>query len=99
MSRLTADKLSAAMQTSMGAASRRPKPAPSENRKIEPTRGRGRPRGGRSGDRAAYQPLTVYIARDIHGDVGARLHREGGQFSEVIEKLLRLWLQKPNLLG
>jgi hypothetical protein len=94
-------RFTAAMTSTAGAAAkRRPKPPPkSENLKIEPVRGRGRPRGGRSGDRAGYQPLTVYIARDIHGEVGARLHREGGQFSDVIEKLLRLWLQQPNVVS
>lgn len=54
--------------------------------------GRGRPRGGRSGDKARYQALTVYIDRQVHTDAAVRLAREKGQFSGVVEALLRLWL-------
>jgi hypothetical protein len=61
-------------------------------------RARGRPPGGRSSDREKYQPLTVYIAREVHADAGARLHREGQGFSDIIEQLLRLWLKKPDLV-
>ena len=43
-----------------------------------------------------YQPLTIYIDRDLHGQVGARLHLERKQFSGVIEGLLRRWMQKAD---
>lgn len=54
--------------------------------------GRGRPRGGRSGDKTRYQALTVYIDREVHTEAAVRLARERGQFSDVIEALLRQWL-------
>jgi hypothetical protein len=82
--------------TATAATKQKPTPT-SKNLKIDrATAGRGRPRGGRSGDRANYQPLTIYIDRNLHGQVGARLHLERKQFSDVIEGLLRRWMQKSD---
>jgi hypothetical protein len=57
-------------------------------------RPRGRPVGGRSSDER-YRALTIYVPRDLHAEVGARLLREGRGFSDVIERLLLGWLKEP----
>ena len=55
---------------------------------------RGRPNGKRSN--AEFQQVTAYVRRDTYRQVSIKLlDRENkGEFSELIEELLRKWLEK-----
>jgi hypothetical protein len=52
----------------------------------------GRPRAKHSDP--AYKQMSVYIHQDVRGKVKARLFEEGGEFSALVESLLREWLKK-----
>jgi hypothetical protein len=88
-------KFDVPMLSTRGAASKPPEPP--ARRIGRPRATVKRPRGGRSGDKANFHPLTVYVPRDVHGAVLARLTRDGRQYSHLIETLLRAWLKKPDL--
>ncbi len=52
----------------------------------------GRPRAKHSDP--DYQQMSVYIHKDVRGKVKARLFEQGGEFSALVESLLRDWLKK-----
>jgi hypothetical protein len=58
-----------------------------------PRKKAGRPRAKHSDP--AYQQMSVYIHKDVRGKVKARLFEQGGEFSALVESLLRDWLKKP----
>jgi len=69
--------------------------------KIEPKRSydttaprRGRPNGKRSN--AEFQQVTAYVRRDTYRRVSIKLlDRENkGEFSELIEELLKKWIEE-----
>lgn len=73
--------------TKAGKAKTAAPPAPEAPRRV------GRPRGGKSGD-PNYHPLTVYVPRDLHRQVKARLVADdGGELSELVAALLAGWLK------
>ena len=57
-----------------------------------PRKKAGRPRAKHSDP--DYQQMSVYIHRDVRGKVKARLFEQGGEFSGLVESLLREWLKK-----
>jgi hypothetical protein len=65
--------------------------------KQEPKR-LGRPPGKRSDPE--YQPVTAWIRKATYQAVRERLLREGrGEFSVLVEELLREWLKSPRSKG
>jgi hypothetical protein len=66
-------------------------------KKREPKR-LGRPPGKRSDPE--YQPVTAWIRKKTYQSVRERLLREGrGEFSVLVETLLRDWLKSPRTKG
>jgi hypothetical protein len=58
----------------------------------------GRPPGKRSNPE--YQPVTAWVRKATYQAVRERLLREGrGEFSVLVEELLREWLKKPHTKG
>ena len=53
----------------------------------------GRPRAKHSDP--AYKQMSVYVHQDVRNKVKARLFEQGGEFSALVESLLRDWLKKP----
>ncbi len=41
-----------------------------------------------------YQQMSVYIHRDVRAKVKMRLFEEDGEFSALVESLLREWLKR-----
>jgi len=52
----------------------------------------GRPRAKHSDP--AYKQMSVYVHQDVRNKVKARLFEQGGEFSGLVESLLRDWLKK-----
>lgn len=52
----------------------------------------GRPRAKHSDP--AYKQMSVYIHQDVRNKVKARLFEQDGEFSTLVESLLRDWLKK-----
>ena len=52
----------------------------------------GRPRAKHSDP--AYKQMSVYVHQDVRNKVKARLFEQGGEFSALVESLLRDWLKK-----
>jgi hypothetical protein len=42
-----------------------------------------------------YKQMSVYVHKDVRNKVKARLFEQGGEFSALVESLLREWLKKP----
>lgn len=53
----------------------------------------GRPRAKHSDP--AYKQMSVYVHQEVRNKVKARLFEQGGEFSALVESLLRDWLKKP----
>ena len=53
----------------------------------------GRPRAKHSDP--DYKQMSVYVHQDVRNKVKARLFEQGGEFSALVESLLRDWLKKP----
>jgi hypothetical protein len=53
----------------------------------------GRPRAKHSDPN--YKQMSIYIHKEVRSKVKARLFEEEGEFSELVETLLREWLKKP----
>lgn len=53
----------------------------------------GRPRAKHSDP--DYKQMSVYVHKDVRNKVKARLFEQGGEFSALVESLLRAWLKKP----
>jgi hypothetical protein len=61
-------------------------------RKAVPPKKVGRPRAKHSDP--DYKQMSVYVHQDVRNKVKARLFEQGGEFSELVESLLRDWLKK-----
>ena len=61
--------------------------------KTLPMKKPGRPRAKHSDPN--YRQMSVYIHKEVRSKVKARLFEEEGEFSELVETLLREWLKKP----
>jgi hypothetical protein len=53
----------------------------------------GRPRAKHSDP--DYKQMSVYVHKDVRNKVKARLFEQSGEFSALVELLLRDWLKKP----
>ena len=53
----------------------------------------GRPRAKHSDP--DYKQMSVYVHKDVRNKVKARLFEQEGEFSALVESLLREWLNKP----
>jgi hypothetical protein len=61
-------------------------------RAAQPVKKVGRPRAKHSDP--DYKQMSVYVHQDVRNKVKARLFEQGGEFSELVESLLRDWLKK-----
>jgi hypothetical protein len=52
----------------------------------------GRPRAKHSDP--DYKQMSVYVHKDVRNKAKARLFEQGGEFSALVESLLRDWLKK-----
>lgn len=69
-------------------------PAKAASKKKTPVKKKpGRPRAKHSDP--AYKQMSVYVHQDVRNKVKARLFEQGGEFSALVESLLRDWLKKP----
>lgn len=59
---------------------------------MQPTKKVGRPRAKHSSP--DYVQMSVYIHKDVRSKVKVRLFETGGEFSALVELLLREWLAK-----
>jgi hypothetical protein len=57
-----------------------------------PKKKAGRPRAKHSDP--DYKQMSVYVHKDVRNKVKARLFEQEGEFSELVESLLRDWLKK-----
>jgi len=57
-----------------------------------PKRKAGRPRAKHSDP--DYRQMSVYVHKDVRSKVKARLLEQEGEFSALVESLLRDWLKK-----
>lgn len=78
-------------------AERDPEPEPSSADKVEAgeppeERRTGRPRGRRSSP--DFQSVTAFLHKDTYRRTRIRLIEEGGEFGELVDRLLREWLAK-----
>lgn len=70
------------------------KPAAKAQKKVIPVKKKaGRPRAKHSDP--DYKQMSVYVHQDVRNKVKARLFEQGGEFSALVESLLRDWLKKP----
>jgi hypothetical protein len=70
------------------------KPPAKAPKKTAPVKRKpGRPRAKHSDP--DYKQMSVYVHQDVRNKVKARLFEQGGEFSELVESLLRGWLKKP----
>lgn len=53
---------------------------------------RGRPRAKHSSP--DYIQMSVYVHKDVRSKVKVRLFEAGGEFSALVESLLREWLKR-----
>lgn len=58
---------------------------------AEPPKKAGRPRAKHSNP--DYVQMSVYIHKDVRAKVKMRLFETGGEFSTLVESLLRDWLR------
>lgn len=47
----------------------------------------------------AYKQMSVYVHQDVRNKVKARLFEQDGEFSALVESLLREWLKKPQSIS
>ena len=78
-------------------AKRSAKPGSGEKRTgrkpvSQPQKRVGRPRAKHSDP--DYKQMSVYIHQDVRNKVKARLFEQDGEFSTLVESLLRDWLKK-----
>ncbi len=61
---------------------------------AKPKKKVGRPRAKHSDPN--FKQMSVYVHQDVRNKVKARLFEQGGEFSALVESLLREWLKKPH---
>jgi hypothetical protein len=67
--------------------------APSRKDAVQPKKA-GRPRAKHSSP--DYTQMSLYIHRDVRSQAKVRLFQTGGEFSALVESLLREWLTNPH---
>jgi hypothetical protein len=65
-----------------GALKEKGKPQPVEGKKL-----------AKSKDRDHFAQTTVYLARDMYGDLQKALTDDKQEYSQLVEDLLRKWLE------
>jgi len=78
------------MATRKTKAPTKPKPHPCRKEAAPPTKPVGRPRAKHSDPN--YTQMSLYIHKDVRSKVKVRLFEIGGEFSGLVESLLRDWL-------
>lgn len=68
-----------------------PRNHPSSDQHLQPAKKVGRPRAKHSSP--DYVQMSVYVHKDIRTKVKVRLFQSGGEFSALVESLLREWLE------
>ena len=68
-------------------------PAKAPKKAVPVKKKAGRPRAKHSDP--DYKQMSVYVHKDVRNKVKARLFEQGGEFSALVESLLRDWLKKP----
>jgi hypothetical protein len=68
------------------------RPAKATSKPTKPKKTVGRPRAKHSDP--DYKQMSVYIHKDVRAKVKARLLEQDGEFSGLVESLLRDWLKK-----
>ena len=69
------------------------KPPAKAPKKAAPVKKKaGRPRAKHSDP--DYKQMSVYVHKDVRNKVKARLFEQDGEFSALVESLLRDWLKK-----
>ena len=76
----------------LGTMAKPPAKAPKESRSPVKKKA-GRPRAKHSDP--DYKQMSVYVHKDVRNKAKARLFEQGGEFSALVESLLRDWLKKP----
>lgn len=79
------------MATRKAKAPSRSKPSSGRKDAVKPTKSVGRPRAKHSDP--DYVQMSVYVPKDIRAKVKMRLFETGGEFSALVESLLREWLK------
>lgn len=69
-----------------------PKPALGANGSDAPAKKMGRPRAKHSDPN--YVQMSIYVHKDVRTKVKIRLFETSGEFSGLVELLLREWLNK-----
>jgi len=80
------------MATRKAKAPSRSKATPDRKDAVRPTKRVGRPPAKHSSP--DYVQMSVYIHKDVRSKVKVRLFENGGEFSALVESLLREWLAK-----
>jgi hypothetical protein len=70
---------------------------PARKHEEQPTHKVGRPRAKHSDP--DYIQMSLYIHRTVRSEVKMRLFETGGEFSALVESLLREWLKKHDGVG
>jgi hypothetical protein len=71
-------------------AKARPRPALGRNDSAPPAKKIGRPRAKHSDP--DYVQMSIYVHKDVRTKVKMRLFETSGEFSGLVESLLRAWL-------
>jgi hypothetical protein len=80
------------MATRKPNAPTRSKAASGRGDAVPPARKVGRPRAKHSDPN--YVQMSVYVHKDVRTKVKMRLFETGGEFSALVESLLRDWLKR-----
>ena len=80
------------MATRNSKARDRSKAAPGRKDAVQPTKKVGRPPAKHSSP--DYVQMSLYIHKDVRAKVKVRLFETGGEFSGLVESLLRDWLKR-----
>jgi hypothetical protein len=81
------------MATRKAEAPSRSKVTPGRKDAVQPKKA-GRPRAKHSSP--DYAQMSIYIHRDVRSQAKVRLFQTGGEFSALVESLLREWLTNPH---
>ena len=82
------------MATRKPKAPDRSKTTPGRKEAAPPTKKVGRPRAKHSNP--DYTQMSIYIPKDVRSKVKVRLFETGGEFSALVESLLREWLKRSH---
>jgi len=69
------------------------RPAKGQKKAVPSKKKPGRPPAKHSDPN--YKQMSVYVHKDVRNKVKIRLLEQDGEFSGLVESLLREWLKKP----